>query len=183
MIRRRTDPTGWRCEVLVTDDLTITLHMSQTLYDSLTEAHYLQGCGFFNHYSHGLTPEVILSDPRFRPAPPQAHGPAEEGGVPSVSAYRCTECDHLTTEPGGSIYECGACDHSFTREDSADGDSNRCPRCGLFSSLLDDESCPECGSQVEETPAFQCRHCEEIYLTKAEALACCPPPEEGETTS
>ncbi len=179
VVRRRPHPMGWRCDVFITDELTITLHVSRTLYDRLTEAEYMGGViGFVNYYSRGLTPDAILSDAKFRPSPAAADAPAEEWGIQAVTALRCTECEQLTLEPGGPIYEC-RCGETFTREESADGESHRCPQCGLFSSLLDEESCPECGSQVEETPAFQCRHCEELYLAESEALACCPPPEES----
>lgn len=59
---------------------------------------------------------------------------------------KCGSCDHLfdADDAGGPVYECGRCGTSFAREDSADGDSSRCPNCNIFSAKVADLACPEC---------------------------------------
>ncbi|MCA1571018.1 MAG: hypothetical protein LC798_11995 [Chloroflexi bacterium] len=60
---------------------------------------------------------------------------------------RCTDCETLFdhANAGAAAYECSRCGTAFTRDDSADGDSSRCPSCNIFSAKISDLSCPECG--------------------------------------
>ena len=46
-----------------------------------------------------------------------------------MKAYQCNECAGIFDEPGGTLYECQDCDCRFTKENSADGESHRCPDC------------------------------------------------------
>ena len=55
--------------------------------------------------------------------------------------------DHVP-EP---LYECSDCGAKYTRENSADGGSNRCPDCNKFGAKLTDHGCRECGED-EMTP-------------------------------
>jgi DNA-directed RNA polymerase subunit RPC12/RpoP len=81
---------------------------------------------------------------------------------PDAIAWRCAECSAEFTDADadqgqGGVYECGSCGSTFSRANSADGDSNRCAECGHFGSKLADLACPECNEGElepvgEETP-------------------------------
>ena len=67
---------------------------------------------------------------------------------PDAIAWHCTSCEAELTDDGadqgqGALYECADCG-PFSRGNSADGDSNRCPNCGHFGAKLADLACPEC---------------------------------------
>jgi predicted RNA-binding Zn-ribbon protein involved in translation (DUF1610 family) len=69
---------------------------------------------------------------------------------PDAIAWRCAGCDAELTDAEtdqdqGALYECGSCGSSFSRANSADGESNRCAECGHFGAKLADLACPECG--------------------------------------
>jgi len=73
-----------------------------------------------------------------------------------VFDYECQACDHQFNDgdEGGPLYECSGCGTSFTREDSADGDSNRCPNCNKFGAKVADLTCPMCQSDEVEHGEF-----------------------------
>jgi peptide subunit release factor 1 (eRF1) len=66
----------------------------------------------------------------------------------AAEGYKCEGCDELVSvedaEEAGPLYECGSCGTTFNKENSQDGDSNRCPDCGLFSGKIADHCCPDC---------------------------------------
>lgn len=69
---------------------------------------------------------------------------------PDAIAWRCASCEVEFTDADadqgqGGLYECGECGSTFSRGNSADGDSNRCPDCNRFGAKLADLACPECG--------------------------------------
>jgi len=70
-------------------------------------------------------------------------------------AYICDDCGALVAgdegQDAGPLYECGECGTRYTRDNSADGDSHRCPDCGKFGAKIADHACPECeeGELVE----------------------------------
>lgn len=82
------------------------------------------------------------------PAPPVL----EEG---QVQAWLCDDCGAVEDEFNASpLYECGNCGTIFNRENSADGDSARCPDCNKFSAKIADECCVSCEvGKVEEVIA------------------------------
>lgn len=78
----------------------------------------------------------------------------------AISVWRCNDCDTIhdseAVESAGPLYECGDCGTTFTRDNSADGMSNRCSDCNKFAGKLTDVSCPEgCESELEELEAFE----------------------------
>jgi hypothetical protein len=76
--------------------------------------------------------------------------------VETIQAFHCPDCDALVEEDSieSGLYECGECGDAFTRENSADGESNRCPNCNKFAAKIADHGCPECGTaELEETEA------------------------------
>ena len=88
---------------------------------------------------------------------------------------KCLSCDVITLEDGNEpikLYECGNCGTIFSRENSADGDSHRCPDCLKFASVLRaDGGCPECQeSELEdETDVWVCTDCDETFESKEDA--------------
>ena len=97
-----------------------------------------------------------------------------------VAAYVCEECDKIipVDQTGPALYECGNCGAVFNRDNSADGDSHRCPDCGKFSGKIEDESCDECtGGAISEADAWECPECETLYATEDAARECCPDPD------
>ena len=60
----------------------------------------------------------------------------------------CDACEEFVHESDvdSPLYECGGCGERYTRENSADGDSNRCPDCNKFGAKVADYGCPECGA-------------------------------------
>ena len=63
-------------------------------------------------------------------------------------AYICDKCEALVTvddaEECSPLYECGECGSRYNRDNSADGESHRCPDCGKFGAKVADKCCPEC---------------------------------------
>jgi hypothetical protein len=69
------------------------------------------------------------------------------GGVMSgcCVVWRCSDCEEiLDVKPEEPYYCCDRCGEGFSRENSADGDSHRCPGCGGFGSR-EGFACTECG--------------------------------------
>jgi hypothetical protein len=81
---------------------------------------------------------------------------------PEAIAWRCGGCEAEFTDADadqgqGALYECGECGNPFSRGNSADGDSNRCPDCNRFGAKLAEFACPDCNEGElepvgEETP-------------------------------
>lgn len=73
----------------------------------------------------------------------------------------CPSCnevfDNIDTE---SLYECAECGNCFTRSNSADGYSHKCPICNKFSSKVSDFGCPYCNEELED---------KEVYIYKGTA--------------
>lgn len=89
-------------------------------------------------------------------------------------AYKCDECGEIFEEVGDKLYECGDCGTKFTRDNSADGMSHRCPDCNKFSAIFSDESCVECEEgDVEEITAYKCPSCDALHEDEDEARDCC----------
>ena len=87
----------------------------------------------------------------------------------SITAYKCTSCDHIDTDHAGSQYECSSCGTTFNREHSADGDSHRCPDCNKFAGRTGVEyTCIDCGEEAEECFAVECPMCNELFDTEAD---------------
>ena len=80
----------------------------------------------------------------------------------------CGECNaaipHDDYDPDdNTLYECGSCGTVFTRANSADGMSHRCPQCNKMSGKLSENGCPECGeAEVETKEGMKCPHCSEF---------------------
>lgn len=73
-----------------------------------------------------------------------------EAQIIATTELVCPECmelaDNLQPEP---VYECGDCGEIFSRSNSFDGDSHRCPSCGKFSTKICAEGCPDCAIELE----------------------------------
>ncbi len=101
----------------------------------------------------------------------------ERPGVERVEAGECESCGlSMWEEAGPALYECGSCGEVFNRDNSADGDSARCPQCNKFAAKIADESCPQCeeAELVGPTDAWGCPTCNDLYLSVEEARSCCP---------
>lgn len=79
--------------------------------------------------------------------------------------YQCAECEAFAEdESEEKKYECGSCGTEFTRDNSADGDSNRCPDCNKFAGKLYDNTCPECeDGEQEPVECVSCPWCHEDF--------------------
>lgn len=78
--------------------------------------------------------------------------------------FLCPSCDAVSEEYV-TIYECQQCGDSFTPENSADGDGNRCPSCNKFASKLTDRGCVECErEETEEIDGGACSGCGVLIL-------------------
>jgi predicted RNA-binding Zn-ribbon protein involved in translation (DUF1610 family) len=66
-------------------------------------------------------------------------------------SVKCPSCEAAVDEDElVAVYDCGACGETFSRDNSADGDSNRCPSCNKFAGLSDQKACPDCGEASDE---------------------------------
>lgn len=72
-------------------------------------------------------------------------GRADGLGADHAAVLVCESCTAvcMPEDAGPAVYECGGCG-AFNRDQSADGDSSRCPSCNKFAGKLHDRSCPEC---------------------------------------
>lgn len=107
-------------------------------------------------------------------AEPTTPLPIPEGLIECIQAWLCNDCDALMTEmPGdGPLYECTACGRRFSRSASHDGESHRCPDCMKFSTKISEICCSECEEgAVEETTAYQCSICNDLYTDDTETEA------------
>ena len=94
--------------------------------------------------------------------------------VQEVVAYKCQECEAISEEVGETLYECLSCGTTFTKDNSADGVSHRCPDCNKFASKRADKSCIECSEgEVDDIGAYSCPVCDELYEEEHEARDCC----------
>jgi predicted RNA-binding Zn-ribbon protein involved in translation (DUF1610 family) len=55
----------------------------------------------------------------------------------------CQSCEEVIEDPV-TLYECGECGTIFSRENSADGNSHKCPDCNRFAAKLTAHGCPDC---------------------------------------
>ncbi len=79
-----------------------------------------------------------------------------------LEVWYCAECEQYHEDAGPALYGCGECGDLFNRDNSADGDSHRCPSCGKFGAKVADCSCPDCtGGEVESVVAVWCPICDE----------------------
>jgi DNA-directed RNA polymerase subunit RPC12/RpoP len=98
----------------------------------------------------------------------------DDSDLETAQAYKCVECGEISEEAGDRLYECGDCGTTFTRENSADGMSHRCPDCSRFAAKVTDQSCVECQEgEAEEITAYKCPRCGVLYEDEEEALSCC----------
>lgn len=80
-----------------------------------------------------------------------------------IDGYRCGDCERIFTsdDSDSPLYECGSCGDTYSRNDSADGGSNRCPSCNKFGAKVSDVSCPDgCTSEPEEWSGDVCVECD-----------------------
>ena len=67
----------------------------------------------------------------------------------------CPDCqkvgDDIEPEP---LYECSSCGDTFSKSNSADGESHRCPQCNKFGAKVSDEGCPECNVELEDMDTY-----------------------------
>ena len=97
------------------------------------------------------------------------------------AAYRCTECHEVQDESTGPIYECSECGDAFTREESIDGMSHRCPDCGRFGAKQASDSIDcGCNAEAEEVLAYQCEACDTLVLEDEAEEHQCGEEQEGE---
>jgi len=76
----------------------------------------------------------------------------------------CEHCDEYIDEgETTTIYECSSCGEEFNREDSADGDSNRCPSCNKFGAISVEDACTSCGLETRRVNAVMCLKCNEYF--------------------
>ena len=70
--------------------------------------------------------------------------------------WYCPSCEEVTKEPV-TLYRCNECGTTFSRENSADGNSYRCPDCNKVASELTAHGCPDCeeGNECEEVMAVE----------------------------
>lgn len=78
--------------------------------------------------------------------------------------YWCPSCKQVVEEPDKK-YECGNCGTIFTRNNSADGCSHRCPDCNKFGSTVAENGCPDCDDEtdLEEVTIITCEKCGEQF--------------------
>lgn len=70
------------------------------------------------------------------------------------TAWLCPGCDEVIEEPV-TLYECGECGTIFSRENSADGNSHKCPDCQKFAGKLTTHGCSDCDEECEEVKAIE----------------------------
>jgi Zn-finger nucleic acid-binding protein len=93
---------------------------------------------------------------------------ANKNTLEKLTAYKCESCEEISEsfedEP---LYECNGCGNRFTRSNSADGDSSRCPTCQKFSGKVSDTVCEKCGEgEVTEIEAMHCTICGSYFEAK-----------------
>jgi len=81
----------------------------------------------------------------------------------ALHGYGCSGCGYAQEEePEDPIYECGSCGMEFSRSESEDGGSNRCPSCYKFSAKTGTFQCPQCVDVLYECDDCEvCPQCEE----------------------
>jgi len=68
----------------------------------------------------------------------------------TVTKFKCTSCEQFFDEEElVTMYQCNNCGTVFSKDNSADGVSHRCPDCNKFAAKLHDHGCPD-GCEVEE---------------------------------
>lgn len=85
---------------------------------------------------------------------------AELDVAKAVKKLYCEKCDEAKDEGDLTTkYECSSCGSEYTRENSADGDSNRCPDCNKFGALQHENVCDGCEEEVLEVDIVECPDC------------------------
>ena len=78
----------------------------------------------------------------------------------AVKEFYCEKCGEVKDEGDLTTkYECSSCGSEYTRENSADGDSNRCPDCNKFGTLQHENACDSCEEEVLEVDVVECQDC------------------------
>ena len=74
----------------------------------------------------------------------------------ATKVWYCPICEEVTKEPV-TLYQCNQCGTTFARENSADGNSSRCPDCDTVAPVLTVHGCPDCeeGDGCEEVMAVE----------------------------
>ncbi len=85
----------------------------------------------------------------------------------------CTECEQVVEEPE-PCYECSSCGSSFSRSNSADGMSHRCPDCNKFGAKTTERGCPDCQSEVVTEMVGECPDCGETLFEASLVDGLCP---------
>ena len=105
-------------------------------------------------------PVIDVSDYEYEPPQPE-------------DAYQCISCDVIRDDFTECLYNCGSCGCTFTKDQSEDGESNRCPECNKFSSKEADYACADCElSETNPVTAYACPTCNEYHLTVQEVVEC-----------
>ena len=118
-----------------------TLKLIEATFDRDTDPH-------LNYPRYHLTP---------RGARKAATGVAPAPALTTTEGHTCPGCERVfspdsETESG---YECDNCGTQFTRTNSADGSSHRCPDCNKFAHKSDTPFCPDCEEPLEEATLAQ----------------------------
>jgi len=96
----------------------------------------------------------------------------EEVTAKPHKAFYCENCEQVVAiDDTTRVYECGSCGTTFTKEDSYDGDSNRCLDCAKWGHIYIENACPDCGEsseELEEIEAVDCPKCGETFPTHKE---------------
>lgn len=89
---------------------------------------------------------------------------SEETKANVFDAFWCNSCERIIDEDDATvIYECNNCGETFSREESYDGFSHKCPNCGRFGSVLTENACPDCYEELEEVEVVECEKCREVF--------------------
>lgn len=80
----------------------------------------------------------------------------------------CPGCDTVNEGDKLALYECGDCGTTFTRDNSADGSSNRCPDCNKFAASTGN-SAGECGCDEALEPRFATENADGDTVVLADA--------------
>lgn len=77
----------------------------------------------------------------------------------------CFGCGSIPDEPTPT-YECQSCGTAFNRNESADGDSARCPECNKFAAKSGNGACPHCDEPLEDGFSVDAIDGEPVLLPK-----------------
>jgi hypothetical protein len=85
-----------------------------------------------------------------------------------MTFWVCDGCEEITADGDqdavGPLYECADCGTRFARENSADGESHRCPDCNKFGRKISEYCCPDCGEdELKPVSGFSCGECDAVF--------------------